>query len=685
MIVSIIVVSWNSRDDLIALSASLQCHLADHYELIIVDNNSTDDSVAVGRGLPNSLVIPLDENLGFGAANNIGVSHASNDAVALLNPDTRVLDAGLLKLACFALRRRCLCGPRLLNCDQTVQPSCAPVPGHYVAILSALLPHRLLPHSLRRGAVPWLFNDNVQVGWLTGAAIVGPRDVLLELGPFDSSIHMYSEDLDLCIRARQRGHDCYYLPGKAQLVHIGDTASSQRFIDSGLRLSIENRFLTVRRNFGLGRAKIDYCTLAIGLRLRYVVKRALGRDITHEREGLWAFRVAKPRSHTNTKHSTTALILHTSIMSGPAKNFQSRLACVASADDRHVFAPDSGPATDMYASMATLHIRSYSTLTFPSGFLAMIRQGWYLLKDICFFVGRFRALKVRCVISATTYTPAAYIASRLLRIPTIVYCGEIYDKGWLSGPGRSLSGRAFRALVPRLADVIICCSDMVRQQFSQDHRAKVITLYPPISGRSLGQPDEVQLALSDLTPDAVIISVIGMIAPGRGQDVAIEAITELKRYHPNIVLLIAGEPGASSGDRVFLNSLHNLVTELKLNTHVRFLGYVSYVDSLISVSRVVVNPARFNEPFGRVAYEALAIGRPVVLTTVGALGELLKHEETALFVAPDDPVGLADNVTRLLDDPAFGATLVQNAKPIVDSLDQRSNDIRFKQILAGVS
>lgn len=396
-------------------------------------------------------------------------------------------------------------------------------------------------------------------------------------------------------------------------------------------------------------------------------------------------RVVTPTAHADAKRSTTALILHTGVMSGPAKNFQSRLTCVADPRDRHVFAPATGPATDIYAGIAAVHIQPYATLTFPRSVPAAIRQGWQLIKDTLFFARRFRALKVRCVISATTCTPAAYIASRLLRIPTIVYCGEIYGKGWLSGRGRSLSGRVFRALVPRLADVIICCSELAHEQFSQNHRAKVITLYPPIAVRLPIESDNAQHAVLDLAPDALVIAVIGTIAFGRGQDVAIAAVKELKRHHPNIVLLLAGEPGANRDDRMFLESLHRLVTERGLDAHVRFLGHVSCVESLISISRVIVNPVRSNEAFGRVAYEALASGRPVVLTTTGAQGELLKHEETALFVAPDDPAGLADNISRLLDDPAFGAALVQNAQPIVDLLDQTSNDLEFMQILSGVN
>src|ERR1700704_6434972 len=98
MTISIVVVSWNSREDLIALSATLELHIPNHYELIVVDNNSSDDSVEIAHSLPKSTVIQLADNQGFGAANNVGVQHAQYDSVALLNPDTRLVDSTLLKL-----------------------------------------------------------------------------------------------------------------------------------------------------------------------------------------------------------------------------------------------------------------------------------------------------------------------------------------------------------------------------------------------------------------------------------------------------------------------------------------------------------------------------------------------------------------------------------------------------------
>ena len=68
-------------------------------------------------------------------------------------------------------------------------------------------------------------------------------------------------------------------------------------------------------------------------------------------------------------------------------------------------------------------------------------------------------------------------------------------------------------------------------------------------------------------------------------------------------------------------------------------GHSSDVADLYAAADVIVNPARFNEPFGRVPFEAAIAGKPAVVTRVGAIPELLRDGESALIVEPDDPAG----------------------------------------------
>ena len=77
---------------------------------------------------------------------------------------------------------------------------------------------------------------------------------------------------------------------------------------------------------------------------------------------------------------------------------------------------------------------------------------------------------------------------------------------------------------------------------------------------------------------------------------------------------------------------------------------------------MVVNPARFAEPFGRVAAEALVAGRPVVASRIGAIPEVVRDGRDGLLVEPDDPEALADAVIRLLDDSALAERLVRSGR-----------------------
>jgi N-acetylglucosaminyl-diphospho-decaprenol L-rhamnosyltransferase len=266
--------------------ASLERHLDEPYEVIVVDNASDDRTVAVAESWSGPLsVVRLGENRGFGAGSNAGVAAANAASVVLLNPDTHLVDGSLLDLAALAVRRRALCGPELLNDDLSRQPSASPVPGGWEVCVDALFPAALMPRPLRELCEPWRARDCVEVGWLTGACIAAPRDLLLELGPFDESIEMYAEDLDLGLRARQRGVPSLFAPDVARVVHVGGRSAASRFPDAGLRLKVANRRIVTRRRLGRRREYADVAAQVAFHGSRWVAKRLLRRDVA--REAAW--------------------------------------------------------------------------------------------------------------------------------------------------------------------------------------------------------------------------------------------------------------------------------------------------------------------------------------------------------------------------------------------------------------
>ena len=154
--------------------ATMNRHLGSAPELVVVDNLSRDDPERAAREYRGQVrFVPLERNVGFGAACNIGVENASGSCVVMLNPDTELVDASLDELAAFALRRRALAGPRLLNPDGSVQPSASGAPVGPWPWVGAILPGRLQPGPLRDRTEPWRATHTVRVAWLTGACVAG--------------------------------------------------------------------------------------------------------------------------------------------------------------------------------------------------------------------------------------------------------------------------------------------------------------------------------------------------------------------------------------------------------------------------------------------------------------------------------------------------------------------------------
>jgi GT2 family glycosyltransferase len=238
--------------------------------------------------------MPLEHNLGFGAACNVGVETASGSCVVMLNPDTELLDASLDELAAFALRRGALAGPRLLNPDGSVQPSASGAPVGPWPWIGAILPGRLQPGPLRDRTEPWRAPRTTRVAWLTGACVAGVREALLALGPFDPAIQLYAEDMDLGLRAARAGIPSYFCPNVCRVIHRGGASTSIAFPQGAGRMAAGNRRAVVRRAYGVRHERASWLAQRVNLRLRVAAKRALGRSASADRDALEATRNADP-------------------------------------------------------------------------------------------------------------------------------------------------------------------------------------------------------------------------------------------------------------------------------------------------------------------------------------------------------------------------------------------------------
>ena len=285
---TIITVLHDSRAELAALLDSLDRHVAPRPPVVVVDSGSRDDGAALARER-GAAVLVLDGNVGFGAATNAGVARVDTDVTVLLNPDVEVRDAASLeRLAARARERDALVAPRLLGADGSVQKSAHPVPGTADALL--LVPAPALPRALRERAEPWRATRPRDVGWAIAAALAARTSTLRALGPFDPSVFLLYEDLDLCLRARAAGVPTELRP-EAALLHRGGHAVNR--VGEPLDAHARRRREVVEARLGGGALRRDDAAQALTFATRIAARAVLRRDATRERGQLRALRAAR--------------------------------------------------------------------------------------------------------------------------------------------------------------------------------------------------------------------------------------------------------------------------------------------------------------------------------------------------------------------------------------------------------
>jgi GT2 family glycosyltransferase len=233
--VSILIVSFNTRELTLAAISSVVRETRDlDYEIIVVDNASSDgsaDAIAAHPARPK--LIRLSDNIGFGRGNNLAAEHATGRYVLLLNPDTVVTDRAIDRLVSFARAnpRALIWGGRTLFADGSLNPaSCWQriTPWNLamrVTGLAALFPQSALFNPEAFGGWP---RDTVrEVDIVSGCFLMIPRAVWQALGGFDATFFMYGEEADLCLRAQRIGARPIVTP-EATIIHHGGASEKTR-------------------------------------------------------------------------------------------------------------------------------------------------------------------------------------------------------------------------------------------------------------------------------------------------------------------------------------------------------------------------------------------------------------------------------------------------------------------------
>lgn len=255
-IVSILVISYNTKAMTLDCLASVVAETTVPHELVVLDNASPDGSAAAIADAfpPDSSGIRLiasRDNLGFAQGNNVAAREARGEYLLLLNPDTLVLDGAIDRLVAFAGRtpEAGIWGGRTLNGDRTLNPMS--VFGR-VTLWSLFCRSTGLALIFRRSAFfnpeemgDWDRGDERAVDVVQGSFLLIRRALWERLGGFDPAFVMYGEEQDLCRRARALGARPRMTP-EATIVHYHGASSRRAAREI---MTLKARVTLVRRHF----------------------------------------------------------------------------------------------------------------------------------------------------------------------------------------------------------------------------------------------------------------------------------------------------------------------------------------------------------------------------------------------------------------------------------------------------
>lgn len=253
--ISIIVVSYNTRQMTLACLASVVAETEPGtYELIVIDNASSDGSAdAIAHEFPAIRLVASTSNLGFAVANNHAAKLAIGEYILLLNPDTVILDDAIGKLLQFSRAQpdAQIWGGRTLFGDLSLNPaSCF----RRMTLWNQFCRAAGLSRTFKNSP---LFNSEFYGGWkrdsirtvdvVTGCFFLVRRSLWEKLNGFDPVFFMYGEEADLCLRARALGARPMVTPDAA-IIHYGGASEKVR-ADKMVRL-MKAKVTLIDRHWG---------------------------------------------------------------------------------------------------------------------------------------------------------------------------------------------------------------------------------------------------------------------------------------------------------------------------------------------------------------------------------------------------------------------------------------------------
>jgi GT2 family glycosyltransferase/lipopolysaccharide/colanic/teichoic acid biosynthesis glycosyltransferase len=236
---SLIIVNWNTRDFLDKSLESIFRTTKDiSFEIIVVDNNSKDDSVnMIKEKYPDVKIIANKKNEGFAKANNRGIKKSKGAYILLLNPDTLLMGEPLSMLVDFMKKNDDIgvCGCKVLNKDGSIEPACRRgIPTPKAALYRFIGLNKIFAKNPRfaKYNLSHLNPHKIsEVDAISGSFFMLKREVIEKTGLLDETFFLYGEEIDWCYRIKNSGWKIVYNPN-AEIIHYKGGSSRQNKLRS---------------------------------------------------------------------------------------------------------------------------------------------------------------------------------------------------------------------------------------------------------------------------------------------------------------------------------------------------------------------------------------------------------------------------------------------------------------------
>lgn len=262
MEVSVVIPNFNGIAFLDSVLASLEGQTLNNFEVILVDNGSTDGSCSfVTANYPWVHLIELSENFGFCGAVNAGIRAAKAPYVLLLNNDTEVKEDFVEEMLAAIRRHKNAfsCGARMVQYHD--RDRLDDVGNYYCALGWSF--------ARGRGKDIHAYETEDKIFSACAGAAIYRKKIIEKIGYFDEEHFAYLEDTDIGYRARIYGYENWYAP-KAIVYHVGSGTSGSRYNQFKTRYSSRNNIYLIYKNMPLLQIILNLPFLAVGFLIKFL-------------------------------------------------------------------------------------------------------------------------------------------------------------------------------------------------------------------------------------------------------------------------------------------------------------------------------------------------------------------------------------------------------------------------------